>query len=405
MPSKREIILKSLFHQINTQGHIIGVSCGSGLGAKYAERGGADFILALNSGRFRQMGQGSLAGFLPFTNSNAFVMQFGSHELLPVVKKIPVIFGLNATDPSIVMEQFLRGIKSAGFAGINNYPTVGLIDGQFRELIEEQGLGYDLEVSAIRIAHESDLFTVAFVFSTVQAEKMLKAGADVICAHLGLTCGGELGAKKALSLKAGVQLAVEIFAVCDLRRQNTIKLVYGGPVSTPTDVEYIYKNTNAHGYIGGSSFDRIPSEKLIVENTRKFKTVGSYKSDELLKKMLRGIKKIDYVKFVKEYVAIHYMNGISFEDLAAVAQVSRSHLSTLFHKETGYTFPEYLANLRINKACEIIQHEPIHFFQVAELVGYEDYYHFSKIFKKITGYSPSEYRAAMKNTLNKTKTQ
>jgi predicted TIM-barrel enzyme len=396
--SKRELILRKLYHQIDTQGHIIGVSCGSGLAAKYAECGGADFILALNSGRFRQMGQSSLAGYLPFINSNTFVMQFGSHELIPAVKKIPIFFGFNATDPSIIMEQFLQSIGNAGFDGINNYPTIGLIDGQFRQIAEEQGFGYDLEVNAIRAAHEFELFTVAFVFSTEQAEQMIAAGADIICAHLGLTSGGKLGAKKVLSLKTGASIACDIFAVCDAMRPNMLKLVYGGPVSTPTDVEYIYNNTKAHGYIGGSSFDRIPLEKLIAENTFKFKSVGIYESDKLFKKMLQGIKKIDYVKFVKEYVAIHYMNYIAFSDIAAVAQISRSHLSALFHKETGCTFPEYLTNFRITKACQIMQHEDIQCSELSELVGYEDYYHFSKMFKKKTGFSPSKYKELLKKT-------
>lgn len=397
MTSSREAILVSLFLQARINRHIIGVSCGMGLAAKQAERGGADLILALNSGRFRQMGEGSLAGFMPFTNSNKLVMEFGARELVTAVK-IPVIFGLNATDPTILLDQFIFQIKNNGFAGINNYPTVGLIDGKFREAIEEQGLTFDKEVDAIRIAHGMDLFTIAFVFDESQAEKMLRAGADVLCVHLGLTMGGLRGAKKVLSLEAGTKLANRVFSIGDALRPDVFKMVYGGPVHTPMDVQYIYNNTTAHGYIGGSTFDRTPTEKAIEDLTREFKITGQYETDELLQKMLYGIEKRDYVGFVKEYVAANYMHEISFADLASVTHVSRSHLSVLFRKETGRTFPAYLANFRVHKACEIIKRENLAFAQVAQLVGFGDYAHFSKTFKKITGFSPIDYAYSQKNT-------
>lgn len=371
--------------------HLIGVSSGSGFVAKKAEQGGADFILALNSGRFRQMGQGSLAGFMPYSNSNKLVMEFASKELIPRIKKIPVLFGLNASDPTILLKEFIRMIKDAGFSGINNYPTIGLIDGKFREALEEQNICYDMEVEAIKYAHDLDMFTLAFVFNETQAKKMLEAGADIICVHLGLTKGGDLGAKKVLSLEASVDLAKNVFDLCDKFNPKVIKMVYGGPVHTPIDVEYMYNNTSAEGYIGGSSFDRTPSEKVIVERTREFKSAGLYEKDILLQKMLKGIKKNDYINFVKEYVAVHYMEKISFSDLAEVAYVSRSYLSTLFSKETGCTFPNYLNDYRVHKACELIENEKLSLLQVANAVGYNDYAHFSKVFKKITGCTPIAY--------------
>ena len=386
----RESILESFSLQTHMKRPLVGVSCGSGLAARQAERGGADMILALNSGRFRTMGLTSLAGLMPFTNSNALVMDFGSRELVPSLR-IPVIFGLNATDPTLLLETFLRRIKASGFAGVNNYPTVGLIDGRYRQALEDQGMTFDQEVESIRLARRAGLFTVAFVFDVQQTEKMLLAGADVLCVHFGLTKGGLRGARKVLTLEAGVKLAREAFALCNAMRPEVFKLVYGGPVSTPADMEYVYNNTAAQGYIGGSAFDRTPLERAIEEQVRRFKAAGNDEMDELLQKMLYGAYKQDYVGFVMEYAAQNYMNEISFSELASVAKVSRSHLSLLFRKETGQTFPAYLTSLRIAKARQIIEREQLPLAEVARLVGYGDYAHFSKTFKKHTGYSPSKY--------------
>ena len=254
------------------------------------------------------MGRSSLAGFLPFNNSNQMVMEFASKEIQPVIKKIPIFFGLNATDPTIDLERYIDQLKDRGFVGINNFPTVGLIDGQYREALEEMGFSYDLEVEAIRIAHKKELFTVAFVFDETQAKDMVTAGADIICAHLGFTAGGMLGAKKVLSLEAAKLKALRIFSVCDAIKPDVIKMIYGGPVKMPVDVQYMYSNTGIMGYIGGSSFERIPSEKSIINITRAFKNTGNLSEDDLMVKMLEGITKhYDYVQFVKKYVgrALH----------------------------------------------------------------------------------------------------
>src|SRR5690625_3602443 len=176
----KQRILGQFQKQLKKHHHLIGVAAGSGLTAKYAENGGADFILALSSGIFRQKGISSLAGYLPITSSNQVVMEFASKELLPAMKHIPIIFGLSATDPGICLEVYIKNIKARGFAGVNNYPTMGLIDGQFREALEEEGMTYDLEVEAIRLANKEGLFTVAFVFNEQQAADMLGAGADII---------------------------------------------------------------------------------------------------------------------------------------------------------------------------------------------------------------------------------
>lgn len=389
------VIIEQLEKQLALEGHLIGVAAGSGMTAKYAERGGADFILALSSGRYRQMGVSSLAGFMPFKNSNELVMEFGSQEIIPVVRRVPVVFGLCATDVTLHLDSYLDLIEAHGFAGINNYPTIGMMDGQYREALEEAGLSFDKEVEAIRLASEKQLFTVAFVFNAEQAEKMLHAGADVICAHLGFTKGGVLGAKKVLSLKEGALLAREVFAACEeqTRAKQPFYMVYGGPISTPIDVKTMYSLTGAHGYIGGSSFERIPVEDTIVKTAFDFKRAGVSSQDGDLKRHMEELRQhYDYVSFVKEYVAEHYHEDITFSEIARLAHVSRTYLSALFKKEVGYPFSAYLTEIRMSKAKECMQEGHVKLADVASLVGYNDYVHFSKMFKKQFGLSPRAYQ-------------
>jgi predicted TIM-barrel enzyme/AraC-like DNA-binding protein len=396
---QRERIVSRLKSQIRLNGHIIGVAVGAGISAKYAVKGGADFLLALSSGRFRQMGQTSLAGWLAFANSNEMVMEFGLREIIPVARDIPVIFGLNATDPTIDLNRYIDQISGQGFSGINNFPTVGMLDGKFREALDEEGLSFEKEIEAVRIAHSKKLFAIAFVFDAQQAIAMLEAGADLICAHLGLTKGGDVGAKKVLSLQAAKQFANEIFAACDAVNPTVLKMIYGGPVTTPIDLQFIYNTTKADGYIGGSSFERIPSEDAITNVTRAFKETGRIEQDQLLRKMIDGVKKhYDYVEFVKEYISVNYMHEILFSDLARVAHVSRSHLSGLFMKTVGCTFPEYLMQFRISKAKEAMRLGNIKSKELAGMAGFNDYAHFSKTFKKITGVSPETFRRQLKSS-------
>lgn len=385
----REAFLEKLRREIDAENHLIAVASGTGLTAKYAIQGGADFLLALNSGIFRGMGRGSLGGLLPYANSNDMVYEFGVRELIPLVGDFPVVFGLNATDPTRDLAAYLDEIRKSGFIGINNYPTIGLIDGKFREALEENGSAFEHEVEVFRMAHERGMVTVAFVFDENQAGAMLDAGTDILCVHLGLTQGGMLGAAKALSLVASKDRIEAIYALCDRQRPEVIKMLYGGPVKTPVDVQYMYQNTSAHGYIGGSAFDRIPTEKSLMNITKAFKTTDDIDESDLMSKMLNGITKYyDYTGFIKEYVKENYMNEISFLDLAKVCHVSRSHLSALFKKEVGCSFPEYLVNFRIHKAAKLLKEENLRVSEVAELVGYQDVAHFSKIFKKYMGVSP-----------------
>ncbi|WP_153721134.1 phosphoenolpyruvate hydrolase family protein [Sporosarcina cascadiensis] len=380
-----------LKRRLKKDGKLVGVAAGNGMTAKYAEEGGADFILALSSGRFRQMGVSSLTGFLPYANSNEIVMEFASKELIPRINDIPICFGLCATDPTIQLDNYIEFIKSRGFAGINNFPSVGLFDGIFGESLEEQGISYALEVEAIRIASEKELFTVAFVFNEEQAVSMINAGADVICVHLGLTQGGTLGAKNILSLQSAKKLAVKIFDRCDELNTNIIKMVYGGPVNKPVDVQFMYDGTNIMGYIGGSVFERIATEQMLIEITKSFKQTNDFHYDELIRKVMNGIgNHEDYIDFIKKYISLNYMNEITLNEIVEILNLSRSYVSTLFKKEVGISFTQYLIEYRLNRALEIIELENLPLNRVAEMTGYQDYSQFSKIFKKYKGISPKE---------------
>ncbi|GKV67409.1 MULTISPECIES: phosphoenolpyruvate hydrolase family protein [unclassified Sporosarcina] len=380
-----------LNRRLKKDGKLVGVAAGNGMTAKYAEEGGADFILALSSGRFRQMGVSSLTGFLPYANSNEIVMEFASKELIPRINDIPICFGLCATDPTIQLANYIEFIKSRGFAGINNFPSVGLFDGIFGESLEEQGISYALEVEAIRIASEKELFTVAFVFNEEQAVSMINAGADVICVHLGLTQGGTLGAKNILSLQSAKKLAVKIFDRCDELNTNIIKMVYGGPVNKPVDVQFMYDGTNIMGYIGGSVFERIATEQMLIEITKSFKQTNDFHYDELIRKVMNGIgNHEDYIDFIKKYISLNYMNEITLNEIVEILNLSRSYVSTLFKKEVGISFTQYLIEYRLNRALEIMELENLPLNRVAEMTGYQDYSQFSKIFKKYKGVSPKE---------------
>ncbi len=252
---------------------IVGGGAGTGLSAKCEEAGGIDLIVIYNSGRYRMAGRGSLSGLLAYGNANDIVVEMAS-EILPVVRNTPVLAGVNGTDPFCMFEPFLRKLKDMGFAGIQNFPTVGLIDGTFRANLEETGMSYGQEVDVIRMAHEIDLLTTPYVFSTDEAAEMAKAGADIIVCHLGLTTGGAIGAETALKLEDCPAL-VDAWSEAALKvNKDAIILVHGGPVSSPEDASYMLGRTqNCHGFYGASSMERLPTETALTEQTKKFKAV------------------------------------------------------------------------------------------------------------------------------------
>jgi predicted TIM-barrel enzyme len=253
---------------------IVGGGAGTGLSAKCEEAGGIDLIVIYNSGRFRMAGRGSLSGLMPYGDANAIVMEMAT-EVLPVVKHTPVLAGVCGTDPFRQMDVFLDAIKAIGFAGVQNFPTVGLIDGTFRQNLEETGISYGLEVDMIAKARLKDLLTTPYVFNADDAAAMAQAGADIIVCHLGLTTGGAIGARTALKL-ADCPALVDQWAEAALQvRSDVIVLVHGGPVAEPQDAEFVLKNTrNCHGFYGASSMERLPVEVALTEQTRRFKRIG-----------------------------------------------------------------------------------------------------------------------------------
>ena len=269
----RETILAK-FRDMMARGiPIVGGGAGTGLSAKCEEAGGIDLIVIYNSGRYRMAGRGSLAGLMPYGDANAIVMEMAS-EVLPVVRHTPVLAGVCATDPFRIMDRFLDQVAAAGFSGVQNFPTVGLIDGTFRANLEETGMGYGLEVDMIAKARAKGLLTTPYVFSEDDAAAMARAGADIIVVHLGLTTGGSIGAQTALTL-ADCPAIVDAQAEAALRvNPDAIVLVHGGPVAMPADAEFILKNTaNCHGFYGASSMERLPTEIALTEQTRAFKRI------------------------------------------------------------------------------------------------------------------------------------
>jgi predicted TIM-barrel enzyme len=273
MAFTRQEILQRLKTNIEQNIPIIGGGAGTGISAKFEEVGGVDLIVIYNSGRFRMAGRGSLAGCMPFGDANAIVMEMAS-EVLPVVKNTPVLAGVCGTDPFRVMKLFLKEVKEAGFSGVQNFPTVGLCDGMFRQNLEETGMGYDLEVDMIRLAHELDLFTTPYAFTQEEAKAMAEAGADVVVAHLGLTTKGSIGASTAVTKE---EAPARVQAICDAAKSvnpDIICLCHGGPISMPEDAEHVLNNTKGvHGFYGASSMERLPTEVAITEQMKKFKAI------------------------------------------------------------------------------------------------------------------------------------
>ncbi|WP_322988423.1 MULTISPECIES: phosphoenolpyruvate hydrolase family protein [unclassified Hoeflea] len=273
----RKDILTRLNGMIAAGEHIIGGGAGTGLSAKAEEAGGIDLIIIYNSGRYRMAGRGSAAGLLAYGNANEIVKEMAV-EVLPVVANTPVLAGVNGTDPFVLMPQFLAELKTMGFSGVQNFPTVGLFDGAMRQSFEETGMGYGLEVEMIAAAHELDLLTTPYVFNAAESEAMTRAGADIIVAHMGVTTGGSIGATSAKSLDDCVKQIDEIAAAARAVRNDIIILCHGGPISMPDDAAYVLSRCNGcHGFYGASSAERLPAETAIRDQIRAFKSLPNKK--------------------------------------------------------------------------------------------------------------------------------
>ena len=382
---ERDAILKTLRGQIESNGHIIGAAVGSGLTAKLCAFGGADILLVLSAGKYRIMGRSSFGSYFCYGNNNEQVMALGKHEIFPIVRSVPLLFGLMATDPTIQLYDYIKSIQAAGFSGAVNFPTVALIDGKFREALEEEGTTFDREVAAIKLANHFDMFTMAFVTNENETRQMISAGADVICVHLGLTRGGFLGAKKYISIDDAQKSAKKIFDVCKKLKPEVLRMIYAGPANTLADMKYIFRNSDCQGYIGGSTFDRIPIEHAIFETVKTFK-----RGSESLEENFTSPEKIS-IGFVLKHVEEHYREKILLEELARAANVSKNYLSTRFKEEVGISFREYLLSFRLNKAKEALS-DGFNCKESAFRAGYSDYVQFTKMFKKFIGISPSDYQ-------------
>lgn len=259
---------------------IVGGGAGTGLSAKCQEAGGIDLIVIYNSGRYRMAGRGSLAGLLAYGNANELVVEM-AREVLPVVSHTPVLAGVNGTDPFMITDRFLAELAALGFAGVQNFPTVGLIDGVFRANLEETGMGYGLEVDLVTAARAADLLTTPYVFSADDAIAMTRAGADIIVCHMGLTTGGAIGAGTAKTLDDCVELVDEWAAAALDVRDDVLVLCHGGPISSPDDAEYVQSRTaSCHGFYGASSMERLPTERALTDQARAFKQLRPTSREE-----------------------------------------------------------------------------------------------------------------------------
>ena len=269
----RTEILGRLRATVEKGGVIIGAGAGTGLSAKCTEAGGIDLIIIYNSGRYRMAGRGSLAGMLPYGDANAILVEMAG-EVLPVVKHTPVLAGVCGTDPFRLMPYFLKQLKEMGFSGVQNFPTVGLFDGIFRQNLEETGMGYGLEVDMIHAAHELDMLTTPYVFNPDEARAMTRAGADVLVPHMGLTTKGMIGATSAVTLDDAVGRIQAMYEAARAINPDILVLCHGGPISEPEDAAYILKHVpGIVGFFGASSMERLPTEVAITENTRRFKAM------------------------------------------------------------------------------------------------------------------------------------
>jgi predicted TIM-barrel enzyme len=273
-PYTRKEVVERLRAQLRKGRPIIAAGAGTGISAKFIEKGGADLIIIYNSGRFRMAGRGSTCGLMAYGDANAIAMEIGEHEVLPVVEEIPVICGVHASDPRRRMWHWLIQVKDMGFSGVNNFPTHCIIDGHFRQVLEETGMSVQHEFEMVRLARKMDLFTVVYVATPDEARAMAEAGADAIIAHVGTTIGGSIGVKKAVvPMDVTVRRCQSIIDGAKKVRKDIIFLSHGGPIATPDDAAYVNERTDCVGFVGASSLERLAVEDSLTQLTQQFKKI------------------------------------------------------------------------------------------------------------------------------------
>ena len=282
-PYTRKEVIERLHETLRQNQPIIAAGAGTGISAKFIEKGGADLIIIYNSGRFRMMGHGSTAGMMAYGDANAIAMEIGEYEVLPVVEECPVICGVHATDPRRRMWHWLGKVKEMGFSGVNNFPTHTIIDGHFRGVLEETGMSVKKEYEMVGLARRMDLFSVVYVGSAEEAVEMAKAGADAVIAHVGTTVGGSIGVTSAVvTWDFAIKRTQEIIEAVRTVRKDVIFLAHGGPINTPEDADRIMKNTDCVGFVGASSLERMGVEQSLVDLTKRFKALDSPKGKSFL---------------------------------------------------------------------------------------------------------------------------
>jgi predicted TIM-barrel enzyme len=276
-PYTREEVKSRLQNVINQKKAIIAAGAGTGISAKFIEKGGADLIIIYNSGRFRMSGHGSTAGLMAYGDANAVAMEIGEFEVLPIVEELPVICGVHGSDPRRRIWHHLLKVKEMGFSGINNFPTHCIVDGQFRRVLEETGMGFDKEVEMVRIANKMNLFSIVYVANPQEAIQMAEAGADAIIVHVGTTIGGSIGVTGAsCTMEDAIERTNNIIAAVKKINPGIFFLTHGGPINTPVDVNIILEKTKAHGFVGASSLERMGVEKSLTDLTKEFKKLKIY---------------------------------------------------------------------------------------------------------------------------------
>ena len=272
-PYGREQVLERLHAKLASGRIIVAAGAGTGISAKFEEEGGADLLLVFNSGRYRMQGLGSLSGLLAYGDANAIALEMGEREILPIVREVPVVCSVNGTDPTRVMSTFLRQVSAAGFSGVNNFPTVGLIDGNFRLELEQTGMSYAKEVEMIGLARRMGLFTAAYAFGAEEARRMASAGCDVLLAHVGLTSGGAVGSRAGRPMADAIALVRQMLEAARAVHPAILVLCHGGPIATPADVREVLRHVAIQGFVGASSMERLPVERGIRDTTAEFAAI------------------------------------------------------------------------------------------------------------------------------------
>lgn len=382
----RETLRRRLNMVLDENRHIICASVPNGLTASNLEKCNLDMMIASPSARFYHMGRPLLSEYLPYGNANECVMEYGTREILPLAAKTPVIFSLFATDPEIEIRPYIQKIKNCGFSGVMNYPSMGIFSERMQEAFCLDGITYEDEVGALIKASNEGLFSIAVVYDQEEARRMIQAGADMLFIHF--RRHKDKVKKRQESLLTMLQ---DINMICETVNEKRVFTIFDANEMEYEDIKFVYDNTG----VNGCCIER-PREMKAMEPLSKeileLKKLDSLSTDLKLFEALHGLdEKFDYIKFVKHYVSEHYMESISFNDIVSMAHVSRNHLSYLMKNQIGCTFTEYLRRYRINKAIEIFASKNLSLSEIAILVGFCDYSHFSRSFKQIYNVSPRDY--------------